>query len=174
MTLLGRLGLLVAFATLTAGLSFGGAVQAVGTPKPVISEPRAFDAPIAKLGGVMNPNVNCGGNFSITPRLKWTVRNVETGETTRFDWFDAYPGMRFPRLAVGTYVSHAVARCRDNRAVSSHRFTIGQKTKKSTILRAEFLAVKKGMALRRVRQIVGNGGVEPYTYGGITSRTFTR
>ena len=104
--------------------------------------------------------------------MRWRVVNDSTGEVTSFDWFKAYPGMRFPRLAVGTYTSKVVARCRSNQATRTHRFTIGQKTARSTISMAEFRRVKVGMSRQRVREIVGNGGVDPFSYDGLTSRTF--
>lgn len=168
---LGHLVALTALTALTVGLSPAVAAHAAA-PTPSIGPPAAFDAPVGKPGGAMNPNAACGRSFSVTPRMRWRVVNDATGQVTSFGWFDAYPGMRFPRLEVGTYTSKVVVRCRSNQAMRTHHFTIGQKTARSTISYAEFRRVEVGMSRQRVRQVVGNGGVDPFSYGGITNRTF--
>lgn len=162
---------LIACIAMTAGLTPTGVAQAA-SPTPVISPPAAFDAPIGKRGGATNPHASCGGNYSLTPRMRWRVVNDATGAVTSFGWFDAYPGMRFPRLEVGTYTSKVVVRCRGTQAARTHRFTIQEKTAKGTISYPEFRRVKVGMPLQRVRRIVGNAGVDPFSYGGNTNRTF--
>lgn len=162
---------LVALVALTAGLTPAGVAQAAA-PTPVISPPAAFDAPIGKRGGATNPGAVCGRNYSLTPRMRWRIVNDATGAVTSFGWFDAYPGMRFPRLEVGTYTSKVVVRCGSSRATGTHRFTIREKTAKGTISYPEFRRITVGMPLQRVRRIVGNAGVDPFSYGGITNRTF--
>lgn len=161
----------VAVVALTAGLSPAGVAQAA-SPTPVVGAPAAFDAPIGKRGGAMNPGASCDGDYALTPRMRWRVVNDATGAVTSFGWFDAYPGMRFPRLEVGTYTSRVVVRCGSSRATGTHRFTIREKTAKGTISYPEFRRIKIGMPLQRVRRIVGNAGVDPFSYDGRTSRTF--
>ncbi|NPC97834.1 hypothetical protein [Nocardioides sp. zg-DK7169] len=164
-----RVVLLVVLAMLAGVLALGGPAQAES--RPTLGPPSAFDAPIGQRGGAMNPAASCGDGVE-PARMRWSMKNVKTGRKVRFGWFDGYPGMRFPRLKVGTYASFAVVKCGSSRTARRDRFTIHQKTRRSTISRAEFTRIKDGMTLRQVRAIVGNRGVWPFTYDGTTSRTF--
>ena len=152
--------------------SVAAAERRSGDPRPQVGPPSAYDAPIGARGGAMNPYASCGDSVADVARMKWVLKNTKTGKKVRFGWFDAYPGTRFPRLAVGTWASHTVAKCGSTKVSRRDRFTIHQKTRKSTISKAEFNQVEKGMTLREVRTIVGNKGVWPFTSRGTTGRTF--
>ena len=151
--------------TVTGTVTVG---QAQAAPTPRISEAEAHGAPVGKKGGVTNPVAWCSG-YRVDPRVRWTLRNPDTGYSRTFRWRGALPGIAFPRVEVGTYTSRTVARCRDRKKVRIQTVTVKQKTARTTISRSEFRHIRRGMTPEDVRDIVGYRG---RFAGGIGAKKF--
>jgi hypothetical protein len=145
----------------------GGASAAAGV-QPRIPKPVAVDAPTAEKGGVLNPFVSCT-RYTVEPRVKWTLTRVKTGKSHTYRWTGALPGMYFPRVAVGRYRSKTTGRCRGNQLTRVHTVRVIQKTLGSTISRAEFKQVRRGMSRAKVGEVVGFDGKACWVYSGRTS-----
>lgn len=121
-----------------------------------ISETRVERAPIGQKGGLMNPVAWC--RSGARPR----VRTVVTGLDNRFRrvwrYRGSYPGMYFPRVAVGRYRLTTRASCHRARARRVEVATVRRKTLRTTISPREFRRIKSGMSRDRVRRIVGYDG----------------
>ena len=145
--------------------------QAQAAPRPHIGDAVAYGAPTGKKGGVKNPVGWCS-NYRVDPRVRWTLRNPDTGYSRTFRWRGVLPGIAFPRVEVGTYTSRTVARCRDRKKVRTQAVTVKQKTARTTISRTEFRRIHRGMTPDRVRDIVGYRGVAAGHYAGKRLRNY--
>ena len=160
---------LVAVGAVTAADAATTSAAATTAVRPVISPPSAFAAPIGERGGVMSPFVRCTDD-AVAPRVRWTIAGEGIRRT--FRWVGAYPGMAFPRLPVGDYRSVTTATCRGTTVRRVTAEEIVEKTERGTVSRREFNAVRRGMTLAEVRDVVGNWGRDPFRYRGVVSRTF--
>ena len=165
-----RVGLTLTTVVLVVAASMApGHAQAA--PRPHIGMPEAFGAPTGAKGGVKNPPVWCS-NFRVEPRVRWTLRNPESGYSETFRWRGVLPGIAFPRVEVGTYTSRTVARCRDRRKVRIQTVTVEQKTPRTTISRAEFRRIRRGMSPKQVRDVVGYRGRPAGHFAGERMRNY--
>lgn len=144
-----------------------GAANAQG-PRPEIPAPVAVGAPIGHKGGVLNPFVSCS-RYSVDPRVKWTLTSVETGASHTYRWTGALPGVYFPRVPAGAYRSTTTAWCRGERLTRTHAVRVVQKTRATTISRAEFRRIHHGMTRARVRHVVGFDAKACGTYAARTT-----
>lgn len=138
---------------------------------PHIGRAQAFGAPTGQRGGVENPVAFCD-NPSLEPRTRWVLRNPDSGYSRTFRWRGALPGVAFPRVAVGTYVSRTTAWCGRQQAVRTQTVVVWQKTARTTVSRAEFRRIHRGMTAARVREIVGYRGRFAGHWGARTFRNY--
>ena len=141
------------------------------TPEPVIGKAHAFGAPTGEDGGISNSYVFCTGQ-QVEPTVRWDLTDVESGEKQTFRWTGALPNIAFPRLPVGLYTSHTVARCGEVKATRNQDLEVLQKTAETTMSRAEFKALEDGTTRREVREIVGYGGRSAGSYKNEHGRTY--
>ena len=99
-------------------------------------------------------------------------RTRRPGYTRTYRWKGALPGVYFPRVKVGTYRSTTTAWCRTNKATRTQAVRVTEKTLQTTISRAEFRRIKRGMSRDRVRHIVGYPGLDAGTYAGEATRNY--
>lgn len=162
----------LALAVATAALLFAGTTApAHAAAAPHIGPALAFGAPTDQKGGVENPVARCD-NYNVEPRTRWVLKNPDTGYSRTFTWRGALPGIAFPRVAVGTYTSRTTAWCGSHRAVRTQTVVVKQKTARTTISRAEFTGIHRGMSVARVRDIVGYRGKDAGQWAGKSSRIY--
>ncbi len=142
--------------------------NAQGGVSPRIPAPAAVDAPTGQKGGVLNPLVSCT-RYTVDPRVKWTLTSVKTGKSHTYRWTGALPGMYFPRVRVGAYRSKTTAWCRGERLTRTHTVRVAQKTPATTISRAEFRRIRRGMTRARVRNMLGLDGKACWKYAARTT-----
>lgn len=126
-----------------------------------IAAPQPERAPRNAPGGIMSPYVACH-KAKRKPHVMWTLNNVATGWQTTYSWVGAYPGMRFPRVEPGTYVSTTNATCKGRQTVQTATVVVTRKTRGTTISRAEFHRISHGMSHRKVDHLVGYAGRSSY------------
>src|SRR3954453_17843066 len=143
----------IPLAVATAALIIAGTTApALSVTGPHIGRALAYGAPTAQKGGVENPVAYCD-NYQVEPRTRWVLKSPETGYSRTFSWRGALPGIAFPRVAVGTYSSKTTAWCGSHTAVRTQTVVVKQKTARTTISRAEFNSIHRGMTVERVRDI---------------------
>lgn len=164
-------GLATCLVTLFAATCLqAGAAEAQGV-RPRIPAPVAVDAPTGHKGGVLNPFVSCSA-YTVEPRVTWRLTSVETGRSHTYRWTGALPGVHFPRVPVGVYRSTTTARCHGARLTRTHTVRVLQKTPATTISRAEFRRIHRGMTRARVRHVVGFDGTACWTYARRTTCSY--
>lgn len=162
----------IALAVATAALIFAGTTApGHAATAPHIGPALAFGAPTAQKGGIENPVAYCD-NYNVESRTRWVLKNPDTGYSRTFTWRGALPGIAFPRVAVGTYSSRATAWCGRHEAVRTQTVVVKQKTARTTMSRAEFRSIHRGMTFTRVRDIVGYRGKYAGHWAGKTSRVY--
>jgi len=130
----------------------------------------AFDAPIGRKGGVENPVALCS-DYS-DPKSEWTLTNTETGWSRTYEWVGSLPGMYFPRVPVGEYLSESSATCRRVTRTRSEVVTVEEKTLEGTVSRAEWDQIRRGMTRVEVADIVGSNGRDPFRWDGRLGVTY--
>lgn len=147
-------GAVVGLVSAAVLVSVPAAASPAEKARTTISKPSAFDAPIGRRGGIMNPLVICS-NANVEPRVKWTLTNLGTGRSQVFRWRGALPGVHFPRVSVGSYRSVTSATCRGNTTKRTNIAHVEEKTRARTVSRAEFRRVHRGMTRGQVAEAVG-------------------
>jgi hypothetical protein len=142
-------------ASLLAGIGVGPA-SAAGS-SATITTPQAERAPRHGQGGIMSPYVACAKPKQ-KPHVLWTLNNAATGWQNTYSWVGAYPGMKFPRVDPGTYVSTTIATCKRHQTVQTVSVAVTRKTRRTTISHREFARISHGMKRRTVNRIVGYAG----------------
>ncbi len=133
--------------------------------RPIIEDVEAYDAPAGGKGGIKNTFVHCK-DYRVEPRARMILRSEDRGWSRVFRWNGALPGTYFPRVWVGSYVVKTTAWCGDVKADRTERVSVVEKTAESTISRAEFDSVRRGMSPTDVVAIVGNPGRDRFKYDG--------
>jgi hypothetical protein len=131
----------------------------------------AFRAPIGQKGGITNPVATCPSN-GVEARTRWVLTNTHSGTSHTYRWRGALPDLYFPRVPVGHYKSVTTAWCPTSKANRTQFLTVREKTADTTVSKAEFNQIHRGMTTTKVRQIVGYPGVFGFGYSGNTSRTY--
>lgn len=171
-----RSSALVAVLAFTLGIALavpGGVAPAAGSVagRATIADAQVVDAPIGERGAIMTPVVSCP-RWQVEPRVRTVIAGVTSDFRKVYRYRGTYPGYGFPRVSVGDYRVKTIAYCRGIRSKRSELVTVVEKTRRRTISRAEFRAVKRGMSARRVREIVGYGGEFTGPYDGRGFRTY--
>jgi hypothetical protein len=162
----------IALAVAMAALLFAGATApAHAATAPHIGPALPFGAPTAQKGGIENPVAYCDSN-NVEPRTRWVLTNPDTGYSRTFTWHGALPGIAFPRVAVGTYTSRTTAWCGRHQAVRTQTVLVKQKTARTTISRAEFRSIHRGMTAAKVGDIVGYRGTPAGHWAGKSFRVY--
>jgi hypothetical protein len=146
-------------AALVAGISAMGLVSPVSAavPTPRIGDAHAFDAPQGDRGGIETPYVYCS-TYRAEPRVRVDFESLRTGRTHTYQWTGSLPNMGFPRVEVGRYRVTTAATCRGTTRTREQNVTVREKAPRTTVSRAEWRRIKRGMTVERVRRIVGYAG----------------
>lgn len=168
-----RLVTLVAVPVLALGGTVVTAPGASAAPHPIIRTVRAFAAPAGGLGGITAPWVSCS-DYTTDPAVRWTLTNLGTGTTRHWHWSGDDDRTRFPRVPAGHYRSRTVATCGTARATRTQEPVVRQKTRRTTMSRAEFDRIRHGMSTRQVTRIVGYPGKTGVTSGAMAWRYYDR
>jgi hypothetical protein len=142
---------------------------ALAAAKPQIDDTRVERAPIGKKGGLMNPVVWCPSGAE--PRVRTVVEGVTNDFHDVWRYRGTLPGLFFPRVRVGRYQLSTTARCQRKVAKRVEVVRVKEKTARTTMSRAEFRRIKRGMTRAQVRRIVGYDG-HGSRYGAWMYRTY--
>ena len=130
----------------------------------------AWGAPIGQKGGIALGGAACA-DWRVQPRMRAVVLNLSTGTRTVHRWHYAGPGP-LPRYTVGRYRVTLSATCGTHRSRKTETVRIRQKTAATTVSRAEFKRIHRGMTEAQVAQIVGYHGLAGRPHGGISSHQY--
>ena len=148
----------------------GGHAAAAAFP-PRIGPASVFRAPIGEKGGIANPVASCR-SYSVEVRTRWVLTNTDTGNSHTYRWRGTLPNYYFPRVRVGHYKSVTTAWCGTAKATRTQLLTVREKALSTTISRAEFQKIRRGMSRVRVSTIVGYDGRFAGSYAGRTMRIY--
>ena len=167
----------LAAALVVPALTIAGTVlvvpAAAAAVHPVIRTVRAFDAPAGGKGGITAPWVSCS-DYVTDPTVTWVLTDLGTGATRRWHWSGGDTRSRFPRVPAGHYRSRTVATCGADPATRTQLAVVRQKTERSTVSRAEFDRIDRGMSQERVTRIVGYPGTAGASVGATAWRFYDR
>jgi len=149
------------------------APAASAAPHPIIRTVHAFAAPAGDLGGISSPYVSCS-DYTTQPTVTWVLTDLGTRTTRRWHWSGGEDGTYFPRVAAGRYRSRTVATCGATRSTRTQRVAVVQKTERTTVSRAEWHRIHRGMSPRRVARIVGYPGTAGVSVGATQWRFYDR
>jgi hypothetical protein len=142
-----------------------GAITPATASAARMTRPRPLRAPVGARGGIRPPHVTCVSP-SLTPRVRWTVRNVRTGTRRIRSWTGGGRGTVL-RVAAGRYASTTVASCGTRRTVRHHAVHVRRKTAATTMSRAEYRRISLGMTRKQVTRVVGYPGRARAAGGGL-------
>ncbi len=138
---------------------------------PVIHRGSVYGALPGAKGGIGSPYVYCSDEET-SPVVTWRVTNLRTDDVIRKHWTGgAYYMLRVP---AGRYVGETTARCGESTDTRTDAILVREKSDATTISRAEFDRIRKGMTESRVADIVGYRGDLIGTFDGTTYRTYEK